>query len=197
MQPLTPKVVTLWYRAPELFFGSDTYTTSLDIWAVGCIFGELLNNKPLLPGKSEINQVELIVQLLGTPNDSIWPGFSSLPCVKNLTLKHQPYNNLKQKFHWLSENGIKFLNEFLMYNPRKRISARKARRLVLCASKTLIYFSFTVLLPFRSVYLQEKPLPADPEMMPTYPHHRNSRPQVHRKYPSSEHEHSTKKLKKY
>lgn len=166
-KPLTPKVVTLWYRAPELLFGATMYTTALDMWAIGCIFGEILNNKPLLPGKSEIDQIELIVQLLGTPNDTIWPGFSSLPGIKQVVLKNQPYNNLKQKFHWLSEAGSKLLNDFLMYNPEKRITAKKAR---------------------KGLYFREKPLPVDPEMMPTYPHLRNKKPQVYRKLPSEESE---------
>eukprot|EP00731_Ephydatia_muelleri_P015511 Em0008g1231a len=162
-KPLTPKVVTLWYRGPELLFGAETYSIALDMWSVGCIFGELLNNKPLLPGTSELHQVELIVNLLGTPNDTIWPGFSSFSVPSKVTLKQQPYNNLKQMFHWLSEAGDKLLNDFLTYNPARRVTARKAR---------------------RSVYFREKPLPVEPELMPTYPHHRNTKPQTHRKLPS-------------
>ncbi|KAG8144238.1 putative Cyclin-dependent kinase 10 protein, partial [Naja naja] len=73
LNPMTPKVVTLWYRAPELLLGTTTQTTAIDMWAVGCILAELLAHKPLLPGSSEIQQVDLIVQLLGTPNETIWP----------------------------------------------------------------------------------------------------------------------------
>ncbi|KAB0405026.1 hypothetical protein E2I00_013558, partial [Balaenoptera physalus] len=73
VKPMTPKVVTLWYRAPELLLGTTTQTTSIDMWAVGCILAELLAHKPLLPGTSEIHQVDLIVQLLGTPSENIWP----------------------------------------------------------------------------------------------------------------------------
>ncbi|KAF0040813.1 hypothetical protein F2P81_006711 [Scophthalmus maximus] len=72
-QPMTPRVVTLWYRSPELLLGTKSQTTALDMWAVGCIVAELLAHKPLLPGTSEIQQVDLIVQLLGTPNENIWP----------------------------------------------------------------------------------------------------------------------------
>ena len=57
-------------------------TTAIDMWSAGCILGELLAHKPLLPGKSEINQLDLIIDLLGTPNDQIWPGLSSLPSLK-------------------------------------------------------------------------------------------------------------------
>ncbi|XP_036922340.1 cyclin-dependent kinase 10 isoform X4 [Sturnira hondurensis] len=73
VKPMTPKVVTLWYRAPELLLGSCTQTTSIDMWALGCVLAELLAHKPLLPGTSEIHQVDLIVQLLGTPSENIWP----------------------------------------------------------------------------------------------------------------------------
>ena len=162
-KPLTPTVVTLWYRGPELLFGDREYTMAIDMWAVGCIFCELLSNKPLLPGKSEMNQIELIVNLLGTPNDSIWPGFSSLPMAKKIALKKQPYNGIKQKYHWISDLGITLINELLTYDPEKRISAARAQG---CR------------------YFREKPLPVEPEMMPTYPHLRNSKPQVHRKMPN-------------
>lgn len=161
-KPLTPTVVSLWYRGPELLFGSSSYTTALDMWAIGCIFGELLSNKPLLPGKSEQQMIELIIKLLGTPNESIWPGFSSLPVAKQMTFQNQPYNNLKHKFHWLSDAGVLLLNDLLTYDPKKRNSARKSR---------------------KSVYFREKPLPVEPTMMPTYPHLRNANPQVHRKFP--------------
>ena len=57
---MTPKVVTLWYRAPELLLNARTQTTAIDMWSGGCILGELLAHKPLLPGKSEINQIELV-----------------------------------------------------------------------------------------------------------------------------------------
>ncbi|EDO29995.1 predicted protein [Nematostella vectensis] len=151
-KPMTPVVVTLWYRSPELLLGAKVHTTAVDMWAVGCIFGELLGNKPLLAGKSEINQLQLIVDLLGTPNDHIWPGYSSLPGVKSISLKHQPYNNLKHKFSWVSQAGLSLLNYMLMYDPCKRATAAES---------------------LQSSYFVEKPLPVDADMMPTFPEHRN------------------------
>ncbi|KAM6123542.1 LOW QUALITY PROTEIN: cyclin-dependent kinase 10 [Phoenicopterus ruber ruber] len=153
-KPMTPKVVTLWYRAPELLLGMTTQTTSIDMWAVGCILAELLAHKPLLPGTSEIHQIDLIVQLLGTPNENIWPGFSKLPLVSQYTLRKQPYNNLKHKFPWLSEAGLRLLNFLFMYDPKKRATAKDC---------------------LESSYFKEKPLPCEPELMPTFPHHRNKR----------------------
>lgn len=154
LKPMTPKVVTLWYRAPELLLGTKTQTTAIDMWAVGCILAELLAHKPLLPGSSEIHQIDLIVQLLGTPNENIWPGFSKLPLVGQYTLRKQPYNNLKHKFPWLSEAGLRLLNFLFMYDPKKRATAEDS---------------------LESSYFKEKPLPCESELMPTFPHHRNKR----------------------
>ncbi len=81
-KPMTPKVVTLWYRSPELLLSSKSQSTAVDMWSAGCILGELLAHKPLMPGRSEIDQINLIIDLLGTPSDAIWPEFSSLPTVK-------------------------------------------------------------------------------------------------------------------
>ena len=57
LEPMTPRVVTLWYRAPELLLGSRMQSTAIDMWATGCIMGELLIHRPLLPGKTEIDQI--------------------------------------------------------------------------------------------------------------------------------------------
>lgn len=151
-KPMTPIVVTLWYRAPELLLGSKVQTTAVDMWAVGCIFGELLGNTPLMTGKSEINQFQLIVDLLGTPSDQLWPGFSNLPGAKSMNFKRQPYNNLKHKFSWLSPAGLTLINHTLMYDPCKRASAADC---------------------LQNSYFVEKPFPVEPDMMPTFPEHRN------------------------
>ncbi|XP_032984868.1 cyclin-dependent kinase 10 isoform X2 [Rhinolophus ferrumequinum] len=122
--------------------------------AAGCVLAELLAHKPLLPGTSEIHQVDLIVQLLGTPSENIWPGFSKLPLVSQYSLRRQPYNNLKHRFPWLSEAGLRLLNLLFMYDPKKRATAGDC---------------------LESSYFKEKPLPCEPELMPTFPHHRNKR----------------------
>ncbi|GAB6020762.1 Cdc2- kinase [Chamberlinius hualienensis] len=153
-KPMTPKVVTLWYRAPELLLLAKTQTTAIDLWAAGCILGELLSHKPLLPGRSEMQQLDLIIDLLGTPNDSIWPGFSQLPALQHFTLRQQPYNNLKHVFPWLNQAGIRLLNFLFTFDPRKRATAEDA---------------------LQSSYFKEPPLPCDPKLMPTFPQHRNFR----------------------
>ncbi len=57
------QVVTLWYRCPELLLGCDTYSTAVDLWAAGCILGELLLSKPLMPGKTDLDQVHKIFKV--------------------------------------------------------------------------------------------------------------------------------------
>ncbi|KAH8849909.1 Cyclin-dependent kinase 10 [Schistosoma japonicum] len=152
--PMTPCVVTLWYRAPEILLGDKNQTKAVDIWSAGCIMGELLLHKPLLPGKTEVHQLELIIDLLGTPNDQIWPNLSKLPALEKISLKKQPYNNLRHTFPWLSDAGLRLLNFLFMYDPSKRARARE------CC---------------QSSYFREHPLPCEPDMMPSFPQHRLKR----------------------
>ncbi|KAK2141393.1 hypothetical protein LSH36_1109g00033 [Paralvinella palmiformis] len=79
-------------------------------------------------------------------------GFSELPALQNFTLKRQPYNNVKHSFPWLSQAGISLLNALFMYNPQKRATARDC---------------------LESSYFKEQPLPCDPDLMPSFPQHRN------------------------
>ncbi|KAJ2999523.1 hypothetical protein HDV02_002670 [Globomyces sp. JEL0801] len=145
---MTQLVVTLWYRAPELLLGVTNYTTAVDMWSIGCIFGELLNNTPLLCGKGEIDQLTKIFQFLGTPTDRIWPGFSSLPNSKTLKFAMHPIKDLKEKFPHLSPNGIDLMKQLLIYDPEERISAAEA---------------------LQHPFFTENPLPKDPDLFPSFP----------------------------
>ena len=69
VRPYSSEVVTLWYRAPEIILGSLEYSTPIDIWAIGCIFVEIVTKKPLFEGDSEIDQLYRIFRILGTPNE--------------------------------------------------------------------------------------------------------------------------------
>ncbi|CAF1124581.1 unnamed protein product, partial [Didymodactylos carnosus] len=152
---MTPMVVTLWYRAPELLFGSKFQTTAIDIWSAGCVIGELLSHRPLLPGRSEIHQINLIIDMFGTPTEKIWEDLNELPLLKNFQLRQQPYNNFTQTFPWLSKAGIILMNFMFMYDPNKRATAAD------CLSNS---------------YFKEAPLPCEPEYMPSFPQHRNRLP---------------------
>uniref|UniRef100_A0A3B3YAP8 cyclin-dependent kinase n=1 Tax=Poecilia mexicana TaxID=48701 RepID=A0A3B3YAP8_9TELE len=149
LKQYTPVVVTLWYRSPELLLGAKEYSTAVDMWSVGCIFGELLTQKPLFPGKSEIDQINKIYKDLGSPSEKIWPGYSELPAVKKMSFTEYPYNNLRKRFGaLLSDQGFDLMNKFLTYCPSKRISADEA---------------------LKHEYFRETPLPIDPSMFPTWP----------------------------
>ncbi|CAH2319968.1 cyclin-dependent kinase 11A isoform X1 [Pelobates cultripes] len=149
LKSYTPIVVTLWYRAPELLLGAKEYSTAIDMWSVGCIFGELLTQKPLFPGKSDIDQINKIFKDLGTPSEKIWPGYNELPAVKKITFTEYPYNNLRKRFGaLLSDQGFDLMNKFLTYCPAKRINSEDG---------------------LKHEYFREPPLPIDPSMFPTWP----------------------------
>eukprot|EP00914_Ancora_sagittata_P018086 GHVO01035680.1.p1 GENE.GHVO01035680.1~~GHVO01035680.1.p1 ORF type:complete len:194 (+),score=38.15 GHVO01035680.1:301-882(+) len=124
----TPNVVTLWYRAPELLFLSNVYTTAIDIWAAGCIFGEMLASRPLFPGKDECDQINVICNLLGTPTESTWPGVSSLPFYDVSKLPNNQVKNLHSRFPHHPPTALHLLNALLEMDPTRRITARDALR---------------------------------------------------------------------
>jgi len=66
---LTEYVVTRWYRAPELLVDNQGYSTAIDVWAVGCIFAEMLGRKALFPGTDYLDQLRRIIDVLGSPSD--------------------------------------------------------------------------------------------------------------------------------
>lgn len=141
---LTPLVVTLWYRAPELLLGETRYTSSVDLWATGCIFYgrslrfnflpfthshlvELITLKPLFPGKTEIDEINVIFTKMGTPTDTIWPGYSKLPhCQKFAYAQHQPTNWSNAMVANSTEAQRDLVKSCLVYDPSKRITAKEA-----------------------------------------------------------------------
>lgn len=70
IKTLTHEIETLWYRAPEVLLGQKQYSLGVDIWAVGCIFAELIEKKPMFNGDSEIDQIFKIFQFHGTPTQN-------------------------------------------------------------------------------------------------------------------------------
>ena len=84
IRPYTTEVVTLRYRAPELLLGATEYSTPVDLWSVGCIFAEIVSKRALFDGDSEQDQIRKIFRIMGTPNDEVWPGVSTLPNFTNV-----------------------------------------------------------------------------------------------------------------
>ncbi|KAG2301030.1 hypothetical protein Bca52824_029681 [Brassica carinata] len=155
IKPYTQMVITQWYRPPELLLGAKQYSTAVDMWSIGCIMAELLSQKPLFPGKTELDQLQKIFAVLGTPDEAIWPGFSSLPNAK-AKFPTQSYNLLRKKFpaisfvggQILSERGFDLLNGLLTLDPEKRLTVEEA---------------------LNHSWFHEVPLPKSQDFMPTFP----------------------------
>uniref|UniRef100_A0A2H1WSW7 SFRICE_015554 n=1 Tax=Spodoptera frugiperda TaxID=7108 RepID=A0A2H1WSW7_SPOFR len=130
LRQYTPGMCTLWYRAPELLLLSKEYSTSVDMWSIGCIFAEFINLWPLFQGKSETDQLKKIFKVLGTPSDTVWPGYSTLPLVGDITFDEYAPSRLRKelKHKILSDSGLDLLQRMLIYDPKRRISAKEALR---------------------------------------------------------------------
>lgn len=124
---MTHQVVTRWYRAPELLFGARIYSTGVDIWAVGCIFAELLRREPLLPGETDLNQLVRIFDLFGTPNETNWPRVKSLPDY--VEFKPVGPRPLKSVFIAVNNDTIVLLDSLLQLNPSKRCNCTEALKM--------------------------------------------------------------------
>mmetsp|Transcript_18111 Transcript_18111/g.43484 ORF Transcript_18111/g.43484 Transcript_18111/m.43484 type:complete len:453 (-) Transcript_18111:412-1770(-) len=125
----TDYVATRWYRAPEILLGSTSYTTGVDMWAVGCILGELINGKPIFPGTSTMNQLDRTLQVTGRPTqedvDSIKSQFAPTMLESLPAVKQRP---LGEVFPSGSKDALHFLKSTMHFNPTKRISAKDALR---------------------------------------------------------------------
>ncbi|KAK2355237.1 Protein kinase superfamily protein [Trifolium repens] len=124
-QPLTSRVVTLWYRPPELLLGSTDYGPSVDIWSVGCVFAELLVGKPILKGRTEVEQLHKIFKLCGSPPDKYWKK-TRLPHA-TLFKPQQPYDScLRETFKDFPATSVNLLQTLLSVDPNKRGTASSA-----------------------------------------------------------------------
>ncbi|CEP17654.1 hypothetical protein [Parasitella parasitica] len=131
MRTYTHQVITLWYRAPEILLGSPHYSTAVDMWSVGCIMAEMITLRPLFPGGAQIDQLFRIFRELGTPNEDVWPGISTLP---DYSAHFPPWKgrDLRSSFEKqnnaivLPDSAYKLLKAMLEYDPVRRISAVRA-----------------------------------------------------------------------
>lgn len=145
--PLTSRVVTLWYRPPELLLGASLYGVEVDMWSTGCILGELYTGKPILPGKTEVEQLHKIFKLCGSPSEDYW---------RRLHLPHaavfkppQPYRRcVAETFKELPPAALGLLETLISVDPSQRVTAAFA---------------------LRSEFFTTSPLPCDPSNLPKYP----------------------------
>nr|BAH29722.1 cyclin dependent kinase [Dicyema japonicum] len=117
----SPAATTLWYRAPELLYGARHYNTTVDIWSFGCIVGEFCTKNPLFPGNSEIDQLEKIFTIRGSPNNQTWPNCRLYPGYL------EPTYNAGVSLHLVLPNTpidlISIADAALQINPDSRPSA--------------------------------------------------------------------------
>ncbi|XP_023547510.1 mitogen-activated protein kinase homolog MMK2-like [Cucurbita pepo subsp. pepo] len=124
---MTEYVVTRWYRAPELLLNCSEYSGAIDIWSVGCIFGEIMHRQPLFPGRDYVHQLKLITELIGSPDDSSL-GFlrSDNPQKYFRLLPHFPRQQFSTRFPTMSPAAIDLLEKMLVFDPTKRITVDEA-----------------------------------------------------------------------
>lgn len=124
---MTEYVVTRWYRAPELLLNCSEYTAAIDIWSVGCILMEIIKREPLFPGKDYVQQLGLITELLGSPEDSDL-GFLRSDNARRYVkqLPHIPKRPFTEKFPDVSPLAIDLAEKMLIFDPSKRITVEEA-----------------------------------------------------------------------
>lgn len=129
----TNKVVTIWYRCPELLLGATDYDEKVDIWSAGCILAELLLGKALFPGTNDMEQLRLIFKLMGTPGEHNWEGIKGYPKVKSkeVELGEPMRAELRDKYggderFTSSPSSLALIERLLELDPKKRWRAKQA-----------------------------------------------------------------------
>ncbi|AEE33454.1 Protein kinase superfamily protein [Arabidopsis thaliana] len=145
-QPLTSRVVTLWYRPPELLLGSTDYGVTVDLWSTGCILAELFTGKPLLPGRTEVEQMHKIFKLCGSPSEEYWRR-SRLRHATIFKPQHPYKRCVADTFKDLPSSALALLEVLLAVEPDARGTASSA---------------------LQSEFFTTKPFPSEPSSLPRY-----------------------------
>jgi cyclin-dependent kinase 6 len=124
---LTSVVVTLWYRSPEVLLHS-TYSSTVDMWSLGCILAELYLKRPLFMGHSDVDQLYKIFEILGLPCEADWPVSSVIPLKSfhNNTNLSKSASNLRKLVPNIDDLGFDLLKKLLNFNMTTRMSAKDA-----------------------------------------------------------------------
>nr|CAD59691.1 Mitogen-activated protein kinase [Solanum lycopersicum] len=123
---MTEYVVTRWYRGPELLLNSSDYTAAIDVWSVGCIFMELMDRKPLFPGRDHVHQLRLIMELIGTPSEAEMEFLNenAKRYIRQLPLYRR--QSFTEKFPHVNPAAIDLVEKMLTFDPRRRITVEDA-----------------------------------------------------------------------
>ncbi|WOL02061.1 putative serine/threonine-protein kinase [Canna indica] len=145
--PLTSRVVTLWYRPPELLLGATNYGVAVDLWSAGCILAELYAGKPIMPGRTEVEQLHKIFKLCGSPSEDYWRK-SRLPHA-TIFKPQQPYRRcVAETFKDFPPSTLALVEVLLSVDPADRGTAASA---------------------LKNEFFTTKPLACDPSSLPKYP----------------------------
>ncbi|CAA3027335.1 probable serine threonine- kinase At1g54610 [Olea europaea subsp. europaea] len=146
-QPMTSRVVTLWYRPPELLLGATDYGVGVDLWSAGCILAELFAGRPIMTGRTEVEQLHRIFKLCGSPSDEYWKK-SKLPHATIFKPQQSYKRCIAQTFKDFPPSSLPLIETLLAIDPAERQTATAA---------------------LNSEFFRTKPYACDPSSLPKYP----------------------------
>ncbi|KAL8524920.1 hypothetical protein ACS0TY_014514 [Phlomoides rotata] len=145
--PMTSRVVTLWYRPPELLLGATDYSVGVDLWSAGCILAELFAGKPIMTGRTEVEQLHRIFKLCGSPSEEYWKK-SKLPHATMFKPQQAYKRRIAEAFKDFPQSSLSLIETLLAIDPAERQTATDA---------------------LRSEFFTTKPYACDPSSLPKYP----------------------------
>ncbi|KAB2015035.1 hypothetical protein E1A91_D09G278300v1 [Gossypium mustelinum] len=146
-QPLTNRVITLWYRPPELLLGTTYYGVGVDLWSAGCILAELFYGKPIVPARTEVEQLHKIFKLCGSPSKEYWKK-SKLPNATLFKLQHPYKRCIAETFKDFPSSSLPLIETLLSIDPEERSTAIAA---------------------LKSEFFTTEPYACEPSSLPKFP----------------------------
>ena len=124
--PFTEYISTRWYRSPECLLTDGYYNYKMDIWGLGCVFFELLTLVPLFPGDDEIDQVNKINYILGSPPDDLYQKFVKNSAHRDqFCFENQKGTGLNKYLGHINPKIVDLINKMLAYDPDERLTAKQ------------------------------------------------------------------------